>query len=98
MSHTSSRDHIVETPRYSAYSYSGGVVGIALKPHITDAVPQTVKSSLPERDELGNISQWVVANATSETDTWRDWMKKLGKIIAKEVVREDLRRQGDRCE
>ena len=99
MSHSIYSDPIVETPRYSAYSYPGGAVGIELKPHTTDAIPQRVKSSLPERDEHGKFNQWVVANAASEErETWLDWMKKLGKILAKEVVKEDLKRQGDRCE
>ena len=99
MSHSLYSEPIVETPRYSASLYPGGAVGIELKPHTTDATPQRVKSSLPERDEHGRFNQWVVAGADTEAKaTWHDWMKKLGKIIAKEVVKEDLKRQGDRCE
>ncbi|KAH9832198.1 uncharacterized protein C8Q71DRAFT_265888 [Rhodofomes roseus] len=86
-------EQILQTPYYAAYSYGPHTVGIVLEDDTTDGDPyRKIKDTLDERDEHGNINQFVVADA----ETRRHWLRRLGLIAAKQMLKEDLRRQGDR--
>ncbi|KAH9935298.1 uncharacterized protein B0H18DRAFT_1114066 [Fomitopsis serialis] len=87
-----SSEQIIQTPYYSAHLYRGQVVGIILEEGTTDGDPhRKIKDTLPEHDDHGNYHQYVVA----DEETRNHWRKRLGVILARMVVREDLKRQGD---
>ncbi|KZT08329.1 uncharacterized protein LAESUDRAFT_697177 [Laetiporus sulphureus 93-53] len=83
---------IVKTPYYSAYQYSGGAVGVVLEPRATDADPHNIPpQTTREPDAEGKV--WYYERENEEND--KDWRKKLGEVIARQVVEQDVKRQRD---
>ncbi|PCH43766.1 hypothetical protein WOLCODRAFT_144682 [Wolfiporia cocos MD-104 SS10] len=91
---------IVQTPHYAAYEIQtpdplGNPIAIFLDERETDAAPgrsQPVNVSFDQTpDEDGCVNYFAKASEKTE-DAWKSV---LGRVLARDVVRQDVRKQGD---
>jgi len=86
---------IVRTPYYVAHQYPGGPVGIILSTDgkATDGTPDNRPRELTRIvDENGLVNYYKEAEEDSELY----WRKIVGEVLAKQVVKPAVKRQGDK--